>query len=101
MDTILDPPSCLLIDKILDLKPAKKVEALKNVTINEALKIMSNFKISGVPVVDSGKLIGILTNRDIRFETNYNYANVTAVLTVSGFKDRNTQGSYMILADSR
>ena len=41
-----------------------------NKTIGDALKIMSNFHISGVPVVNDGKLIGILTNRDIRFETN-------------------------------
>jgi len=39
-------------------------------TIHEALEIMAHFRISGVPVVDDGKLIGILTNRDIRFETN-------------------------------
>ena len=31
---------------------------------------MSKYHISGVPVVDNGKLKGILTNRDIRFETN-------------------------------
>jgi len=31
---------------------------------------MANYNISGVPVVDKGKLVGILTNRDIRFETN-------------------------------
>ena len=42
-----------------------------DMTINEALKIMSNFKISGVPVVDDGILVGILTNRDIRFESNF------------------------------
>ena len=41
-----------------------------NKTIGDALKIMSNFHISGVPVVNDGKLVGILTNRDIRFETN-------------------------------
>tara|TARA_Y100001968_G_scaffold328925_1_gene377094 strand:+ start:2031 stop:3485 length:1455 start_codon:yes stop_codon:yes gene_type:complete len=41
-------------------------------TLNEALKIMSKYHISGVPVVDDGKLKGILTNRDIRFETNLN-----------------------------
>ena len=41
-----------------------------NKTINDALEIMSNFRISGVPVVDDGRLVGILTNRDIRFETN-------------------------------
>jgi len=41
-----------------------------NKTIHNALEIMSHFHISGVPVVDDGKLVGILTNRDIRFETN-------------------------------
>jgi len=39
-------------------------------TIRDALEIMAHFHISGVPVVDDGKLVGILTNRDIRFETN-------------------------------
>ena len=39
-------------------------------TIREALDIMAHFHISGVPVVNEGKLVGILTNRDIRFETN-------------------------------
>ena len=39
-------------------------------TLNDALEIMSKYHISGVPVVDEGKLKGILTNRDIRFETN-------------------------------
>jgi IMP dehydrogenase len=39
-------------------------------TIAEALDVMSKYKISGVPVVDQrGKLVGILTNRDLRFET--------------------------------
>ncbi len=41
-----------------------------NRTISEALAIMKKFRISGVPVVDNGKLKGILTNRDIRFEHN-------------------------------
>ena len=39
-------------------------------TIKDALDIMKQYKISGVPVVDKGTLVGILTNRDIRFETN-------------------------------
>ncbi|SVB53406.1 uncharacterized protein METZ01_LOCUS206260 [marine metagenome] len=39
-------------------------------TIRDALEIMAHFQISGVPVVDEHKLVGILTNRDIRFETN-------------------------------
>ena len=39
--------------------------------IREALDVMSYYKISGVPVTDvTGRLVGILTNRDLRFETN-------------------------------
>ena len=37
--------------------------------IAEALEIMAQYKISGVPVTESGKLVGILTNRDLRFES--------------------------------
>lgn len=41
-------------------------------TIREALDIMSEYRISGVPVVDEDNtLIGILTNRDLRFENDY------------------------------
>jgi IMP dehydrogenase len=36
--------------------------------IADALEIMKKFKISGVPVTQEGKLVGILTNRDLRFE---------------------------------
>ncbi len=42
----------------------------QNSTIAEAKLIMSQFKISGLPVVDDDRLVGILTNRDIRFETD-------------------------------
>src|SRR3990170_3885034 len=37
--------------------------------IYEALDVMRRYKISGVPVTQNGKLVGILTNRDLRFET--------------------------------
>lgn len=41
-------------------------------TIQEAVNLMERFHISGVPIVDDeNRLVGILTNRDIRFETNY------------------------------
>jgi len=40
-------------------------------TIADALKIMQRYHISGVPITNGGKLVGILTNRDIRFEENY------------------------------
>jgi len=38
--------------------------------VYEALEIMARYSISGVPVVKNNKLVGILTNRDLRFETN-------------------------------
>jgi len=38
--------------------------------IYEALAVMKKYRISGVPITKNGKLVGILTNRDLRFETN-------------------------------
>jgi IMP dehydrogenase len=40
--------------------------------IGDALKLMMHYRISGVPITDEGRLIGILTNRDLRFETDMN-----------------------------
>ena len=37
--------------------------------IHEALELMKRYRISGVPITREGKLVGILTNRDLRFET--------------------------------
>jgi IMP dehydrogenase len=53
-----------VITKPFKLEPTK--------TIQDAVDLMERFHISGVPIVDdAGKLVGILTNRDIRFETDY------------------------------
>jgi len=49
-------------------------------TLGEALDLMARFSISGIPVVDSGKLVGILTNRDIRFEFDRNIV-VSEIMT--------------------
>jgi len=38
-------------------------------TIRDAHKIMAQYRISGIPVTKNGKLVGIVTNRDLRFET--------------------------------
>ena len=43
----------------------------KNKTIKDALSIMEKYSISGIPVVNDGKLEGIITNRDIRFEDDH------------------------------
>lgn len=48
------------------------ITLLIDATIGDALKLMRENKIGGIPVVDNGgKLVGILTNRDLRFETDY------------------------------
>ncbi|OGV95459.1 MAG: IMP dehydrogenase [Nitrospinae bacterium RIFCSPLOWO2_02_FULL_39_110] len=39
-----------------------------NQNINEALEVMRKYRISGIPITENKKLIGILTNRDLRFE---------------------------------
>src|SRR5438128_1255073 len=39
--------------------------------VSDALEVMRKYKISGVPITKSGKLVGILTNRDLRFETRF------------------------------
>jgi IMP dehydrogenase len=51
--------------------------------IFEALEVMKKYRISGVPVTKSGKLVGILTNRDLRFETRLD-EKISKVMT----KDR-------------
>lgn len=40
-------------------------------TVRQALELMAKYRISGVPVTRGTKLVGIITNRDIVFETNY------------------------------
>ena len=39
--------------------------------IADALEVMRHYRISGVPVTKNGRLVGILTNRDLRFETRF------------------------------
>ena len=50
-------------------------------TVKDALQMMRHFHIGGIPIIDkNGKLIGILTNRDLRFETDFT-KSVRAVMT--------------------
>jgi IMP dehydrogenase len=51
--------------------------------ISDAMALMSRYKISGVPVTIKGKLVGILTNRDLRFETKIT-KKVSQVMTKKG-----------------
>ncbi len=65
----------------LEVKKVKKSEsgmildpitATPDTKISEVLEIMARYRISGVPVVENKKLVGIVTNRDLRFEEDFN-----------------------------
>ncbi len=66
-------------DQVREIEKVKKSESgmiVAPVTVSpdqriwEVQKIMEAYRISGVPVVEGEKLVGIVTNRDLRFETN-------------------------------
>jgi len=48
--------------------------------VSEAMELMKRYRISGIPIVDGKKLVGILTNRDLRFEIDTNQ-RVDALMT--------------------
>lgn len=56
------------------------VSVTPGMTVGELLDVMAKYNFSGVPVVDGEHLIGIVTSRDIRFETNLSLP-VSAVMT--------------------
>ncbi len=62
VDRVKRSESGMIVDPVT-IEPERK--------ISEALDLMSHYRISGVPVTKNGKLVGILTNRDLRFETRY------------------------------
>ena len=51
-------------------------------SLRRAVEVMERFRISGVPITDEGILVGILTNRDLRFETDLD-REIAAVMTAS------------------
>ncbi len=63
VDKVKRSESGMIVDPVT-VSPTAKVA--------EALELMSRFRISGVPVTKGSKLVGILTNRDLRFETRTN-----------------------------
>ena len=79
-------------DQAIEVDKVKKSESgmiLNPITmdpeqkIHEALEIMKKYRISGVPITKNGKLVGILTNRDLRFEKRLD-EKISTVMT----KDR-------------
>src|SRR6516165_10119260 len=62
VDRVKRSESGMIVDPIT-IGPEKK--------ISDALALMQRYRISGVPVTRDGKLVGILTNRDLRFESRF------------------------------
>ncbi|HOD28505.1 MAG TPA: IMP dehydrogenase [Syntrophales bacterium] len=61
VDKVKKSESGMIVDPIT-IDPGQRV--------HHALELMNKYRISGVPVVKDGRLVGILTNRDLRFETD-------------------------------
>ena len=62
VDRVKRSESGMIVDPVT-IDPERKIA--------DALELMKRYRISGVPVTKNGKLVGILTNRDLRFETRY------------------------------
>ena len=62
VDNVKRSESGMIVDPVT-MPPTDKV--------SDALEVMRRYKISGVPITENGKLVGILTNRDLRFETRF------------------------------
>ncbi len=62
VDTVKRSQSGMIVDPIT-LEPTHRLA--------DAVAIMERYHISGVPITENGKLVGILTNRDIRFRTEF------------------------------
>jgi IMP dehydrogenase len=62
VDKVKRSESGMIVDPIT-MSPTDKIE--------DAVKLMAHYKISGVPITENGRLVGILTNRDLRFETRF------------------------------
>jgi IMP dehydrogenase len=74
VDKVKKSESGMIVDPIT-LKPEEK--------IYKALSIMERYRISGVPITKGKRLVGILTNRDLKFETNLN-KKASEVMTKKG-----------------
>ncbi|HOD34540.1 MAG TPA: IMP dehydrogenase [Syntrophales bacterium] len=88
VDKVKKSESGMIVDPIT-IEPEQRVR--------EALELMSRYKISGVPVVKKRRLVGILTNRDLRFETNLDQP----VANVMTKKNLVTVSSNITLAESK
>ncbi len=68
--------------------------------VYEANDLMAKYHISGVPITENGKLVGIITNRDLRFETNHNkkiYEVMTREQLITAPEGTNVEAAKKIL----
>ena len=71
VDKVKRSESGMIVDPIT-MRPEQRID--------EALAVMERYRISGLPVTENGKAVGILTNRDLRFETRHDLP-ISAVMT--------------------
>ncbi|HEY1462069.1 MAG TPA: IMP dehydrogenase [Terriglobales bacterium] len=71
VDKVKRSESGMIVDPVT-MSPDEKV--------SDALEMMRKYKISGVPITKNGRLVGILTNRDLRFETRFDVP-ISSVMT--------------------
>src|SRR4029078_3896381 len=75
------------VDKVKRPEPGRIVEPLtlpRHALVADALALMERYRVSGVPITDdAGRLVGILTNRDLRFEKDTSQ-QVSALMTSEG-----------------
>lgn len=88
VDKVKKSESGMIVDPIT-IEPEQKVQ--------EALHLMTEYRISGVPVVKNKRLVGILTNRDLRFESDLDQ-HVANVMTKENLV---TVGANISLEDSK
>lgn len=73
-------------------------------TLQDADDLMSKFRISGVPITENGKLVGIITNRDLKFEEDFSKeikASMTSEGLVTAKEGITLEGAKKILAKAR
>src|SRR5438034_6330816 len=66
------PDQCAQVDRVKRSESGMIVDPVTlppTATLGDAQAIMARFHISGVPITEGGRLVGILTNRDLRFQT--------------------------------
>ncbi len=79
------------VKRFLNMVIENPVTVASNQTISDVADVMTRYHISGLPVVDGERLVGIITSRDMRFCTNYSL-RVSEVMTPKPIVEVGTPG---------